>query len=380
MQETKKRALFIDRDGTIVVEPMPSEQIDSYDKLEFLPGAIGCLSFIARTLDYELVMVTNQDGLGTESFPAESFTGPHNLIIKTLEGEGVRFADVVIDTTFESDHKPTRKPGIALLGKYTTGNYDLEKSFVIGDRLTDVQLACNLGAKAIWLCPDVGMAHRQAEHAGVAGSLAVVAPDWRRIADYLRGGSRTAHVVRNTAETKIDVALDLDGTGTANVATGIGFFDHMLSQIARHSGMDLTVKVDGDLWVDAHHTIEDTGIVLGQALEQALGDKRGVERYGFVLPMDDCRAIVTLDFGGRSWLVWDAEFHRELIGQMPTEMFQHFFKSLSDSAHINLYIKARGDNEHHKIECIFKALARALKQAIRRDVWTYRLPSTKEVL
>lgn len=380
MQDKKKRALFIDRDGTIVVEPMPSEQVDSYDKLEFLPGAIGCLSFIARTLDYELVMVSNQDGLGTPAFPQEDFEGPHRLILKTLEGEGVKFSDIIIDKTFPEDHQPTRKPGIALLGRYTGGDYDLAASFVIGDRLTDVQLAHNLGAKAIWLNADVEKAKTQAQKAGLTDDLAVVAPNWHRIADFLRAGSRTAHVVRNTAETKIEVSLDLDGTGTAQVATGIGFFDHMLSQIARHSGIDLSVKVDGDLWVDAHHTIEDTGIVLGEAIRQALGDKRGIERYGFMLPMDDCRATVALDFGGRSWLVWDAEFHRELIGQMPTEMFPHFFKSLSDAAQMNLYIKARGDNEHHKIECIFKALARALRQAIKRDPFTYRLPSTKEVL
>lgn len=380
METNKKKALFIDRDGTIVVEPEADEQVDSYEKLQFLPGVITSLAFIARTLDYELVMVTNQDGLGTPAFPIESFTGPHELMLRTLEGEGVKFDDIIIDTTLEADHQPTRKPGIALLGKYTGGDYDLAGSYVIGDRLTDVELARNLGARAILLAPHVAQARQAVAQAGLDGALAVVAPHWQRVTDYLRGGQRTAHVQRYTKETRIDVWLDLDGTGQCQVSTGIGFFDHMLDQIGRHSGIDLKIECKGDLYVDEHHTIEDTGIALGQAIYEALGDKRGIERYGFVLPMDDCHCTVALDFGGRSWLVWDARFRREMIGHMPTEMFFHFFKSLSDSARMNLYVSARGDNEHHKIECIFKGLARALKQAIRRDVFNYRLPTTKGAL
>lgn len=380
MEQNKKRALFIDRDGTIIVEPVIDEQVDSFEKLEFLPGTIGNLAFIARTLDFELVMVTNQDGLGTEAFPTEAFEGPHQLMLRTLEGEGVKFNDIVIDTTFEHEHKPTRKPGTALLGKYTAGDYDLASSFVIGDRLTDIKLAQNLGAKGILIASDAEKAEAELHAANLSGSCALIAPDWSRITDFLRGGERKAHIVRNTAETKIDITLDLDGSGKCNVSTGLGFFDHMLNQIGKHSGIDLSVKVDGDLYVDEHHTIEDTGIALGEALYQALGSKRGIDRYGFVLPMDDCQCTVALDFGGRSWLVWDAEFHREKIGEMPTEMFQHFFKSLSDGARMNLYISARGTNEHHKIEGIFKALARSIKQAIRRDVFTFALPSTKGVL
>ena len=380
MTSNKKRALFIDRDGTIVVEPLVDEQVDSFEKLEFLPGVIGNLSFIARTLDFELVMVSNQDGLGTESFPTHTFEGPHQLILRTLEGEGVTFADIIIDTTFEHEHKPTRKPGIALLGKYTAGDYDLANSYVIGDRLTDIQLAKNLGARGILIAPDAEKANAELRAAGLTDWCALVAPDWHRISDYLRGGERQACVERNTAETRISIRLDLDGAGKSHIHTGIGFFDHMLSQIARHGGIDLDIAVEGDLEVDEHHTIEDTGIALGEALYQALGNKRGIDRYGFVLPMDDCQCTVALDFGGRSWLVWDADFHREKIGEMPTEMFFHFFKSLSDGARMNLYISAQGTNEHHKIEGIFKALARAIQQAIRRNVFTYNLPSTKGVL
>jgi len=374
-----KRALFIDRDGTIAVEPPVDYQLDSFEKLEFLPGVIGSLAFIARTLDYELVMVTNQDGLGTESFPTDTFTGPHNLIMKTLEGEGVKFDDVVIDVTFEHENKPTRKPGTALLGKYMDGSYDLAGSFVIGDRFTDIMLARNLGAKGILISQDEN-AMQQLADASLAEHTALVAKNWQQITEFLRCGSRTATVTRNTAETRITVSLDLDGNGKCDISTGLGFFDHMLDQIGRHSGMNLTVKVEGDLNVDEHHTIEDTAIVLGEAISKALGDKRGIDRYGFVLPMDDCQCTVALDLGGRSWLVWDAEFKREYIGEMPTEMFMHFFKSLSDAARMNLYISAQGTNEHHKIEGIFKALARSLKQAIRRDIFRYELPSTKGVI
>ena len=375
--ENKKQALFIDRDGTLVVEPPVDYQLDSFEKLEFLPGVMRNLGFIAQNMHYELVMVTNQDGLGTESFPTDTFVGPHNLIMRTLEGEGIKFDDVIIDTTFEHENKPTRKPGTALLGKYLSGDYDLAGSYVIGDRLTDMMLARNLGARGILIAPDVEQAQQRIAEAGLVEVVALVAPDWARIADYLRAGERTAQVQRTTAETDILIRLALDGTGKCDISTGIGFFDHMLCQVGRHSGIDLTIKVKGDTWVDEHHTIEDTGIALGEALRKALGDKRGIERYGFVLPMDDCRSTVALDFGGRSWLVWDAEFHREKIGDMPTEMFHHFFKSLSDSAAMNLYISARGENEHHKIEGIFKALARAIKCAIQRNVFQYQLPSTK---
>lgn len=375
--ENKKQALFIDRDGTLVVEPPVDYQLDSFEKLEFLPGVMRNLGFIAQNMHYELVMVTNQDGLGTESFPTDTFVGPHNLIMRTLEGEGIKFDDVIIDTTFEHENKPTRKPGTALLGKYLNGDYDLAGSYVIGDRLTDMMLARNLGARGILIAPDVEQAQQRIAEAGLAEVVALVAHDWARIADYLRAGARTAQVQRTTAETDILIRLALDGTGKCDISTGIGFFDHMLCQVGRHSGIDLTIKVKGDTWVDEHHTIEDTGIALGEALRKALGDKRGIERYGFVLPMDDCRSTVALDFGGRSWLVWDAEFHREKIGDMPTEMFHHFFKSLSDSAAMNLYISARGENEHHKIEGIFKALARAIKCAIQRNVFQYQLPSTK---
>ena len=375
-----KRALFIDRDGTLVVEPPVDYQLDSFEKMEFVPGVIRNLAFIAEKLDYELVMVTNQDGLGTDSFPTETFVGPHELMLKTFAGEGITFDDIVIDVTFEHENKPTRKPGTALLGKYTSGDYDLAGSYVIGDRLTDMQLAHNLGAKGILLTADAIKAEADIAAAGLADDVALVATSWSRIADYLRGGSRTAHISRVTNETSIDVKVDLDGSGRCNISTGIGFFDHMLDQLGRHSGIDLAVKVKGDTWVDEHHTIEDTAIAIGEALLKALGDKRGIERYGFVLPMDDCQCTVALDFGGRPWLVWDAQFSREKIGDMPTEMFLHFFKSLSDSARMNLYVSARGENEHHKIEGIFKALARSIRCAIRRDVFRYELPSTKGML
>ena len=375
-----KRALFIDRDGTLVVEPPIDYQLDSFEKMEFVPGVIRNLAFIAEKLDYELVMVTNQDGLGTDSFPTETFVGPHELMLKTFAGEGITFDDIVIDVTFEHENKPTRKPGTALLGKYTSGDYDLAGSYVIGDRLTDMQLARNLGAKGILLTADEAKAEADIAAAGLADDVALVATSWSRIADYLRGGSRTAHISRVTNETSIDVKVDLDGSGRCNISTGIGFFDHMLDQLGRHSGIDLAVKVKGDTWVDEHHTIEDTAIAIGEALLKALGDKRGIERYGFVLPMDDCQCTVALDFGGRPWLVWDAQFSREKIGDMPTEMFLHFFKSLSDSARMNLYVSARGENEHHKIEGIFKALARSIRCAIRRDVFRYELPSTKGML
>lgn len=380
MTENKlKRALFIDRDGTLIVEPPIDFQVDTLEKLEFLPKVISNMSFISSRLDYELVMVSNQDGLGTDSFPTEDFELVQNKMLKTLEGEGIIFNDIIIDKTFEHEHAPTRKPGTALLGKYTSGEYDLANSFVIGDRITDIMLAKNLGAKAIFI-NDEENGKELIKNAGLADVCTLITQSWDRISDFLRGGSRTATVKRTTSETDIDITIDLDGNGSCNISTGLGFFDHMLCQIGKHSGINLTINVKGDTWVDEHHTIEDTAIALGEAIHLALGNKRGIERYGFVLPMDDCQCTVALDFGGRSWLVWDAEFHREKIGEMPTEMFLHFFKSLSDSAHMNLYISAHGDNEHHKIEGIFKALARAIKMAIRRDIFSYQLPSTKGIL
>lgn len=379
MENKLKHALFIDRDGTIIVEPPVDFQVDSLEKLEFVPRVMRNLNFIKSNLDYELVMVTNQDGLGTESFSTADFEAPHNKMLRTLEGEGIVFDDIVIDKTFEHENAPTRKPGTALLGRYTSGEYNLAESYVIGDRITDVLLARNLGAKAIFIC-DEERGRKQIAEKGLDDVCALITQSWDRISDFLRGGTRVAQVKRTTSETDIDITMDLDGTGACDISTGLGFFDHMLCQIGKHSGMNLTVKVKGDTWVDEHHTIEDTAIALGDALRIALGDKRGIERYGFVLPMDDCQCSVALDFGGRSWLVWDAEFKREKIGEMPTEMFLHFFKSMSDSAKMNLYISARGENEHHKIEGIFKALARAIKMAIRRDVFTYQLPSTKGVL
>jgi len=375
----KKRVLFIDRDGTLVVEPPVDYQLDSLEKLEFMPGVFRNLNFIARNLDFERVIVTNQDGLGTPSFPMETFLPAHEKMLRAFENEGITFDDIIIDRTFEHEHQPTRKPGTALLGKYMTGNYDLENSFVIGDRITDMLLARNLGAKGILLQPYT-TGQQWVDDAGLGDTCVLITDSWDRIAEFLRAGSRKATVVRTTSETDIRITLDLDGNGRADISTGLGFFDHMLEQISRHSGIDLEIHVKGDLNVDEHHTIEDTALALGEALHKALGDKRGIERYGFMLPMDDCNCTVALDFGGRPWLVWEAEFWRERIGDMPTEMFLHFFKSLSDAARMNLYIKAEGLNEHHKIEGIFKALARALKAAVRRDIFRFTLPSTKGTL
>lgn len=375
----KKRVLFIDRDGTLVVEPPVDYQLDSLEKLEFMPGVFRNLNFIARNLDFERVIVTNQDGLGTPSFPMETFLPAHEKMLRAFENEGITFDDIIIDRTFEHEHQPTRKPGTALLGKYMTGNYDLENSFVIGDRITDMLLARNLGAKGILLQPYT-TGQQWVDDAGLGDTCVLITDSWDRIAEFLRAGSRKATVVRTTSETDIRITLDLDGNGRTDISTGLGFFDHMLEQISRHSGIDLEIHVKGDLNVDEHHTIEDTALALGEALHKALGDKRGIERYGFMLPMDDCNCTVALDFGGRPWLVWEAEFWRERIGDMPTEMFLHFFKSLSDAARMNLYIKAEGLNEHHKIEGIFKALARALKAAVRRDIFRFTLPSTKGTL
>ena len=353
-----KQVLFIDRDGTILVEP-EDEQIDSFEKFQFVPGVIRNLHFIRTHLDFEFVMVSNQDGLGTDSYPEDTFWPTHNLMLQTLNGEGIEFDDILIDMSFPEDNLPTRKPGTGMLTKYMQGDYDLENSYVIGDRETDAKLAENLGCKSLILSDEL---------------------DWNRIAEILFAGERTASVRRTTKETDIDISLCLDGTGTSDISTGLGFFDHMLEQIAKHGSIDLKIHVKGDLNVDEHHTIEDTGIALGECIGKALGDKRGIERYGYTLPMDDCLCSVALDFGGRPWLVWDAEFHRERVGDMPTEMFLHFFKSFSDAARMNLNIKAEGENEHHKIEGIFKALARSLKMAVKRDIYKYQLPSSKGML
>lgn len=353
-----KKILFIDRDGTILREP-EDEQIDSFEKFKFLPGAISALRFLRQHTDYLFVLVSNQDGLGTDAYPEADFWPTHNLMLDILHGEGIDFDAQHIDRSFPEDNLPTRKPGIAMLTEYLTGNYDIAGSYVIGDRHTDALLAQNLGCQSLILSDEM---------------------DWERIREVAYAGERTAEVRRTTKETDIHIHLNLDGNGKADIQTGLGFFDHMLEQIAKHGNIDLSIQAKGDLHVDEHHTIEDTGLALGECLLKAMGDKRGIERYGYCLPMDDCLCQVALDFGGRPWLVWNAEFHRERIGEMPTEMFLHFFKSLSDAARMNLNIRAEGENEHHKIEGIFKALARALKMAIRRDVEHMQLPSSKGIL
>lgn len=370
----KKKVLFIDRDGTLVIEPPVDYQLDSFEKLEFYPKVFRNLYFIRQKLDFRFVMVTNQDGLGTASFPENTFWPVHDLVMNTFKGEGIEFDEVCIDRSFPEDNAPTRKPRTGMLAAYTDSHeYDLEGSYVIGDRATDVELARNLGCKAILLQPDRSML----EGTGLEGVCALATTDWDRVAEFLFAGERTAEVRRTTKETDILVRLNLDGSGACDIHTGLGFFDHMLEQIGKHGGLDLTVHVKGDLQVDEHHTIEDTALALGECIRKALGDKRGIERYGYCLPMDDCLCQVALDFGGRPWLVWDAEFKREKIGDMPTEMFFHFFKSLSDEARMNLNVKAEGVNEHHKIEGIFKALARSIRMAARRDVYHYEIPSSK---
>ena len=369
-----KKVLFIDRDGTLVIEPPIDYQLDAYEKLEFYPKVFRNLSFIRSKLDFEFAMVTNQDGLGTSSFPENTFWPVHNLVMKTLENEGITFDEVFIDRSFPEDNAPTRKPRTGMLGKYLNNPaYDLAGSFVIGDRYTDVELAKNLGCKAIYLQDDKSALVEK----GLEEYCALATKDWDKIAEFLFAGERVAEVRRTTKETDIYIKVDLDGSGKCDISTGLGFFDHMLEQIGKHGSLDLTIRVKGDLEVDEHHTIEDTALALGECLAKALGDKRGIERYGYCLPMDDCLCQVALDFGGRPWLVWDAEFKREKIGEMPTEMFLHFFKSLSDAAKMNLNIKAEGQNEHHKIEGIFKALARAIKMAVKRDIYHYEVPSSK---
>lgn len=380
---TPRKILFIDRDGTLIKEAPPTYQIDSFDKLEFYPGMFRWMGRIARELDFELVMVTNQDGLGTPGFKQSDFDPVHKLIMSSLENEGIHFSSIKIDKSYPADNSPFRKPGIGMLTEYLDNpNYDIPGSFVIGDRITDVQLAKNLGCKAIWLNNDatLGGAEVTDDNKALREVTALETADWQRIYEFLQLGERRVSHVRNTNETKISIELNLDGTGITKIDTGLNFFDHMLDQVGRHSGVDLSITVNGDLHIDEHHTIEDTAIALGEAFAKALGNKRGIERYGFVLPMDDCIAQVAIDFGGRNWLIWDVVFKREKIGDMPVEMFHHFFKSFSDASKSNLAIKAEGDNEHHKIESIFKALAKCIKMAVKRDVDNLQLPSTKGVL
>lgn len=379
MPDTIKRLLFIDRDGTLIVEP-EDEQIDSFTKLKFYPGALQYLPRIAKELDFELVLVSNQDGLGTDSHTEENFWPVHHFIINTFAGEGVTFAAEHIDRTFPHENAPSRKPGTALLTAYfDQAKYDLAHSFVIGDRINDVRLAQNLGAKAIWLRNNDALGAAEA-HQIDESAVVLETSDWKAIYEFLKLGDRVSEYYRKTNETDIYIKLNLDGKGKADVSTGLPFFDHMLDQLARHGHVDLTVRATGDLHIDEHHTIEDTGIALGEVFAKTLGDKRGIERYAFALPMDDCLAQVAIDFGGRSWIVWEAEFKREKIGDMPTEMFFHFFKSFSDAAKCNLNIKAEGENEHHKIEAIFKAFAKSIKKAVKRDVEHMELPSTKGML
>ncbi|WP_300565525.1 bifunctional histidinol-phosphatase/imidazoleglycerol-phosphate dehydratase HisB [Flavobacterium sp.] len=377
----KKKVLFIDRDGTMIKEPM-DEQVDSFEKLVFYPKCISYLSKIAKELDYEFVMVTNQDGLGTDSYPEATFWPVQNFVITTFENEGVVFDKICIDRSFPSENAITRKPATGLLTEYFSEDYDLANSFVIGDRFTDVELAKNLGSKAIFIDDNTNLGIGETSVKGVElmPFVALKTNDWQKIYEFLKADIRTESIVRKTNETDISIQLNLDGTGKSNINTGIAFFDHMLDQIARHGQIDLDILVKGDLQVDEHHTIEDTAIALGEVFAKALGNKLGIERYGFCLPMDDCLAQVAIDFGGRNWLVWEAEFKREMIGKMPTEMFFHFFKSFTDGAKCNLNIKAEGTNEHHKIESIFKAFAKAIKVAVKRDVEKMILPSTKGTL
>ena len=375
----KDKVLFIDRDGTLTLEPK-DYQLDAFEKLEFYPQSLTYLGKIARELDYQLVLVTNQDGLGTSRFPEESFWPVHNFILKSFKNEGVVFDEVCIDRSFPEDQSPNRKPRTGMIAHYLQGNYDIKHSYVIGDRLTDMELAKNMGCKGIFIATDEGLGAEETQTKGLKNDITFTTTSWKSIYTYLKAGSRTATIQRKTNETDIKINLSLDGIGISNIQTGLSFFDHMLDQLARHGGMDITIITEGDLEVAEHHTIEDTAIALGEAFSQALGDKLGIARYGFCLPMDDCLAQVALDFGGRNWLKWKASFKREKIGDMPTEMFFHFFKSFTDGAKANLNIKAEGNNEHHKIEAIFKAFAKAIKAAVERDADKLILPSTKGML
>lgn len=370
-----KKVLFIDRDGTLIIEPA-DEQIDSLEKLEFFPGVFNGLQKIAGQTSYELVMVTNQDGLGTARFPEETFWPAHNKVVKAFENEGIKFIKTFIDRSFPHENKPTRKPGTGMLTEYFSKEYDLANSFVIGDRITDIELAKNLGAKAIFI--NDGKLSGSVEEKGLTPFCAMTTTSWNDIYKFLTSDERKAKVIRKTKETDIQIEINLDGSGTSSISTGLGFFDHMLDQLSRHGNIDLSIKVNGDLHIDEHHTIEDTALALGEAFQKALGDKRGIERYGFCLPMDDCLAQVAIDFGGRPWLVWEAEFKRERIGDVPTEMFYHFFKSFTDTSKSNLNVKVEGVNEHHKIEAIFKAFAKAIKMAVKKE--GNQLPTTKGVI
>jgi imidazoleglycerol-phosphate dehydratase / histidinol-phosphatase len=378
-----KKVLFIDRDGTIIREPVLTNQLDAFSKLEFYPHVFEYLTKIVKELDYDLVMVTNQDGLGTDAFPEESFWPIQDFVLKSFENEGIVFSEILIDRTFPHEKKDTRKPGIGMLKNYLKEeNYDVRNSFVIGDRLTDVELAKNLGCHAIFInnFQDLGTGEITVSQEELKNVISLETQDWKEVYDFLKLPERKILHKRNTNETKIEVEINLDGNGKAEIRTGLGFFDHMLEQVAKHSGMDVKIICNGDLHIDEHHTIEDVALAFGEAILLALGNKRGIERYGFLLPMDDCLAQVAIDFGGRSWLVWEVEFKREKIGEMPTEMFYHFFKSFSDASKSNLNVKAEGANEHHKIEAIFKAFAKSLKMAIRRDPLNNSLPTTKGIL
>ena len=378
-----KKVLFIDRDGTLINEAPPTYQLDSFDKLEFYPEMFTWMRRITTELDFELVMITNQDGLGTATFPEDTFWPVHNFVMKSLQNEGIIFSDVKIDKTFPKDNAPTRKPGTGMLTAYLNNTkYDIAGSFVIGDRITDIQLAKNLGCKGIWLNndPTLGAAEIKDALKELTATTVLETTDWKKVYEFLKLGQRIIKSERNTNETKISIEINLDGTGKSSVNTGLNFFNHMLDQLSRHSNIDLSITTIGDLHIDEHHTIEDTAIALGEAFQHALGNKKGIERYGFCLPMDDCLAQVAIDFGGRSWLVWDATFNREKVGDVPTEMFYHFFKSFSDAAKCNLNIKVEGENEHHKIESIFKALAKSIKMAVARNADNMQLPSTKGIL
>lgn len=379
--DNKQKILFVDRDGTLILEP-EDEQIDSFEKLEFYPGVFTYLSKILRETSYKLVMVTNQDGLGTDAYPEASFWPIQDFIISSFKNEDIAFDEILIDRTFPSDNAPTRKPKTGLLKKYMGGDYDLANSYVIGDRMTDMELALNLGCKGILINGDknLGSAETSKSENELQKITVLQTSSWQHIYEFLRLPARTAEVVRKTAETEITIRLNVDGSGKSDINTGISFFDHMLEQLARHGQLDLEIQAEGDLEVDEHHTIEDTAIALGMAFNQALADKLGMERYGYCLPMDDSLAQVAIDFGGRNWLVWEAEFKREMIGKMPTEMFSHFFKSFTDGAKANLHIRVEGQNEHHKIEAVFKCLAKAIKMAVKRDPEKMVLPSTKGVL
>jgi len=378
MTDMKQKALFIDRDGTLIVEPPVDYQVDSLEKLEFLPGVFRNLYRLRRNTDYKLVIVSNQDGLGTDGYPMEKFEQVQDKMVTSFSNEGVEFDDILIDPSLPEDGSPDRKPGTGMLRKYMDGTYDLANSYVIGDRLTDIELARNLGAKGICLGPRE--MQQEIEQKGLEETCVLLTMSWDEIYSFIRSSVRKATISRHTNETDISVSLSLDGEGKTSISTGLGFFDHMLDQIGRHGGFDLTVKVDGDLYVDEHHTVEDTALVLGEAFLKAIGNKKGLQRYGFTLPMDDCLASVAVDFGGRPWLVWEAEFKREKIGDVPTELFHHFFKSFSDTAQCNLNVKAEGTNEHHKIEAIFKSFSKALKSAAAVDPESDRLPSTKGTL